>query len=92
MKSAVNAVSTIIEDVRLFKRRLQRERSDVDLDVLRSLRKKEDAKHSDLVAASKTHATSSRMWHGGWIIKGSAVHVRRDIMVHQIIQIVSPLW
>ena len=30
MKSVVNAVSAIVEDVRLFERRPQRERSDVD--------------------------------------------------------------
>src|ERR1700727_2956484 len=51
--TSVNAVSTIIEDVRFFERCPQRERSDVDLDVDRSLRKKGHAKHSDLVAASK---------------------------------------
>jgi hypothetical protein len=52
-------VSTIIEDVWCFERRPQRERSGVDLDVLRSLRKKGHAKHSDLVAASKLSGMST---------------------------------
>jgi hypothetical protein len=61
MKSVINAVSSIIEDVRSFERRPQRDRSDVDLDALRSLRERADATLSNLVAASKTHATSSGM-------------------------------
>jgi hypothetical protein len=61
MKSVVNAVSTIIEDVRLFERRPHRDRSDVDQDVLRSLRERAEATLSNLVAASRTHATSSGM-------------------------------
>ena len=61
MKSVVNAVSAITEDVRLFERRPQRERSDVDQDVLRALRERAEATLSNLVTASKTHATSSGM-------------------------------
>lgn len=61
MKSVINAVTSIIEDVRSFERRPQRDRSDVDLDALRSLRERADATLSNLVAASKTHATSSGM-------------------------------
>jgi protein SPA2 len=61
MKSVVNAVSAIVEDVRLFERRPQRERSDVDQDVLRSLRERAEATLSNLVTASKTHATSLGM-------------------------------
>jgi protein SPA2 len=61
MKSVINSVTSIIEDVRSFERRPQRDRSDVDLDALRSLRERADATLSNLVAASKTHATSSGM-------------------------------
>ncbi|KAG6837808.1 hypothetical protein H0H93_016176 [Arthromyces matolae] len=59
MKSVVNAVTAIIDDVRTFERRPQRERSDVDPEALRSLRDRAEATLSNLVAASKTHATSS---------------------------------
>lgn len=61
MKSVVNAVSAIVEDVRAFERRPQRERSDVDPEALRSLRERAEATLSNLVTASKTHATSSGM-------------------------------
>ncbi|KAK0195779.1 hypothetical protein F5146DRAFT_1027040 [Armillaria mellea] len=61
MKSVVNAVTSIIDDVRAFERRPPRDRSDVDLDTLRSLRERADATLGNLVAASKTHATSSGM-------------------------------
>lgn len=61
MKSVVNAVSAIIEDIHIFERRPQRERSDVDLDVLHSLCERAEATLSNLVTASKTHATSSGM-------------------------------
>lgn len=61
MKSVINAVTSIIEDVRSFERRAQRDRSEVDLDTLRSLRERADATLSNLVAATKTHATSSGM-------------------------------
>lgn len=61
MKSVVNAVSAIVEDARLFERRPLRDRSDVDQDVLRSLRDRLEATLSNLVTASKTHATSSGM-------------------------------
>lgn len=61
MKSVINSVTSVIEDVRSFERRSQRDRSDVDLDALRSLRERADATLSNLVAASKTHATSSGM-------------------------------
>lgn len=61
MKSVVNAVTTIIDDVRAFERRPTRDRSDVDMDALRSLRERAEATLTNLVAASKTHATSSGM-------------------------------
>ncbi|KAG6813745.1 hypothetical protein H0H92_007697 [Tricholoma furcatifolium] len=59
MKSVVNAVTAIVDDVRAFERRPQRERSDVDPEALRSLRERAEATLTNLVAASKTHATSS---------------------------------
>jgi hypothetical protein len=61
MKSVVNAVSSIVEDVRSFERRPQRDRPDIDLDTLSSLRERAEATLSNLVTASKTHATSSGM-------------------------------
>ena len=42
MKSVVNVVPAIIEDVRVFARRLQ-ERSDVGQDTLRALREQAEA-------------------------------------------------
>lgn len=61
MKSVVNAVSAILDDVHNFERRPHRERSDVDLDLLQSLCERAEATLSNLVIASKTHATSSGM-------------------------------
>lgn len=58
MKAVVNAVAAIIEDVRLFERRPQR---DADLEMLKSLRERAEATLSNLVTASRTHATSSGM-------------------------------
>jgi len=55
MKSVVNAVTNIIEDVKIFERRPQRDRSDVNPDALRSLRDRAEATLSNLVAATKTH-------------------------------------
>jgi protein SPA2 len=48
------AVSAVVKDVRLFKLLLQRERSDVDHDVLKSLRERAEATLSNLVTVSKT--------------------------------------
>ncbi|KAG6879161.1 hypothetical protein C0992_004694 [Termitomyces sp. T32_za158] len=59
MKSVVNAVTAIIDDVRAWERRPQRERSDVDPEALGYLCERAEATLSNLVAASKTHATSS---------------------------------
>ena len=61
MKSVVNAVTNIIEDIKNFERRPQRDRLDVNPDALRSLRDRAEATLSNLVAATKTHATSSGM-------------------------------
>lgn len=61
MKTVVNAVTNIVDDTRTFERRPARERADVDIEALRALRERADATLSNLVAASKTHATSSGM-------------------------------
>ena len=61
MKSVVNAVTNVIEDVKLFERRPQRDRSDFDVETLQSLQDRAGATLSNLVAATKTHATSSGM-------------------------------
>lgn len=59
MKVVVNSVTAIVEDVRAYERR--RDRTDVDQDNVRSLRERAEATLSNLVAASKTHATSMGM-------------------------------
>jgi protein SPA2 len=59
MKSVVNAVTNIIDDARAYEKRPAR--SDIDMDSLRSLRERADATLSNLVTASKTHATSAGM-------------------------------
>ncbi|CAA7259162.1 unnamed protein product [Cyclocybe aegerita] len=61
IKSVVNAVTNIIEDVKTFERRPQRDRADVDMEALRSLRERAEATLTNLVAATKTHASSSGM-------------------------------
>ncbi|KAJ6497791.1 hypothetical protein C8R45DRAFT_1211619 [Mycena sanguinolenta] len=61
MKSVVNAVSSIVDDVRAFEARPSRERSDVDVEALAALRERAEATLSNLVAATKTHATSAGM-------------------------------
>jgi hypothetical protein len=61
MKAVVNAVSSIVDDIRAFEARPSRERSDVDVDALAALRERAEATLSNLVAASKTHATSAGM-------------------------------
>lgn len=58
MKAVINAVSAIIEDVKIVERRPRR---DIDVDALRMLRDRLDATLSNLVAATKTHATGSGM-------------------------------
>jgi protein SPA2 len=61
MKSVVNAVTAIIEDVRTFERRPARDRAEVNLEALHALRERAEATLSNLVAAAKTHATSAGM-------------------------------
>lgn len=58
MRTVINAVSAIIEDVRVYERRKSR---DYDTDTVRSLRERVEATLSNLAAASKTHATSMGM-------------------------------
>lgn len=59
MKAVVNAVSAIVEDLRLYERKPRS--AEVDLDLLRSLRDRAEATLSNLVQATRTHATSSGM-------------------------------
>ncbi|KIK80426.1 hypothetical protein PAXRUDRAFT_833539 [Paxillus rubicundulus Ve08.2h10] len=59
MKAVVNSASAVIEDVRAYESRPTR--VDVDIDHLRSLRERLEVTLSNLVAATKTHATSSGM-------------------------------
>ena len=61
MKSVVNAVTAIIDDVQAFENRPSRDRSDVDTGALRSLRERANATLTNLAAAAKTHATSAGM-------------------------------
>ncbi|RPD53407.1 hypothetical protein L226DRAFT_473083, partial [Lentinus tigrinus ALCF2SS1-7] len=61
MKGVINAVTAIIEDIRVFERRPQRDRAEVDLEALQALRERLDATLSNLVTAAKTHATSAGM-------------------------------
>ncbi|KAJ7690687.1 hypothetical protein B0H17DRAFT_584572 [Mycena rosella] len=61
MKAVVNAVSSIVDDVRAFEARPPREQSDVDIDALSALRERAEATLTNLVAATKTHATSAGM-------------------------------
>ncbi|KZT04794.1 uncharacterized protein LAESUDRAFT_727653 [Laetiporus sulphureus 93-53] len=61
MKAVVNAVASIIDDVKAFECRMPSERADIDMDALRALRDRADATLSNLVTATKTHATSSGM-------------------------------
>ena len=58
MKAVINAVTAILDDVKSYERRARR---DFDIDSLRVLRERLEATLSNLVAASKTHATSSGM-------------------------------
>ncbi|KAF9528478.1 hypothetical protein CPB83DRAFT_766575 [Crepidotus variabilis] len=61
MKAVVNAVTNIIDDVKAYERRPQRDRPDLDAEAVRSLRERAEATLTNLVAASKTHASSSGM-------------------------------
>ncbi|KDQ55017.1 hypothetical protein JAAARDRAFT_195904 [Jaapia argillacea MUCL 33604] len=61
MKAVVNAVTAIVDDLRKFERRPAQERMEIDLEALRALRDRAEATLSNLVAVSKTHATSNGM-------------------------------
>ncbi|GLB37366.1 putative spa2 homology domain (SHD) of GIT [Lyophyllum shimeji] len=78
MKSVVNSVTAIVDDVRAFERRPQRDRADVDVEALRSLRERLEATLSNLVAASKTHATSLGMSPVS-LLDAAASHVSASI-------------
>lgn len=59
MKTVVNAVTAITDDLRQFERRARPD--EVDLELLRSLRDRAEATLSNLVVATKSHATGSGM-------------------------------
>ncbi|KAI5118308.1 hypothetical protein M0805_006476 [Coniferiporia weirii] len=59
MKSVVNAVMAITEDVRAYERRP--DNTEADIEIIRALRQRTEATLSNLVTASKTHATSMGM-------------------------------
>lgn len=61
MKTVVNAVTAIVDDVRAYERKTQRDHTDVDVESLQALRERAEATLSNLAVASKTHATSSGM-------------------------------
>lgn len=61
MKSVVNAVTNILDDVKAFEQRSQRDCGDVDIERLGSLRERAEATLSNLVTASKNHASGSGM-------------------------------
>ena len=59
MKTVVNAVTAIVDDLRQFERRPRS--GEVDLDLLRTLRDRAEATLSNLVVATKSHATGAGM-------------------------------
>jgi hypothetical protein len=61
MKSVVNAVTAIVDDVRAYERRIPRDQVDSDVEFLQGLRERAEATLSNLAVAAKTHATSSGM-------------------------------
>ncbi|RXW21310.1 hypothetical protein EST38_g4543 [Candolleomyces aberdarensis] len=78
MKTVVNAVTNIVDDVRAFERRPQRDRNDADLDTLRSLRERTEVTLSNLVAATRTHATSNGLSPVS-LLDAAASHVSASI-------------
>ncbi|KIK69320.1 hypothetical protein GYMLUDRAFT_67972 [Collybiopsis luxurians FD-317 M1] len=76
MRSVVNAVADIIDNVRVYEKRLAR--SDIRMDLLRSLREQAEVTLSDLATASKTHATSSGMSPVS-VLDAAASHVAATI-------------
>jgi protein SPA2 len=61
MKAVVNAVSAIVEDIRSYEGCAHPDRLDLDVDALHTLRERAEATLGNLVAASRSHATSSGM-------------------------------
>ncbi|KAL4071264.1 hypothetical protein V8B97DRAFT_1962186 [Scleroderma yunnanense] len=84
MKAVVTSTSAIIEDVRTYESRPTR--TDVDIDTLHSLRERVEATLSNLVAVSKTHATSLGMSPVS-LLDAAASHV--SVTVTEIAKMVS---
>lgn len=61
MKTVVNAVSAVLEDVRTYERRSRPSNSEADAETIHAMRERVEATLSNLVAATKTHAQSSGM-------------------------------
>lgn len=78
MKTVVNAVTNILDDVRTFERRPQRNQIEVDPEAIRQLRDRAEATLSNLVAATKTHATSSGLSPVS-LLDAAASHVSASI-------------
>jgi hypothetical protein len=78
MKTVVNAVTNILDDVRAFERRPQRNQNEVDLEALRQLRDRAEVTLSNLVAATRTHATSSGLSPVS-LLDAAASHVSASI-------------
>lgn len=78
MKTVVNAVTNIVDDVRAFERRPPRNQNDVDLENLRALRDRAEVTLSNLVAATRTHATSSGLSPVS-LLDAAASHVSASI-------------
>lgn len=78
MKTVVNAVTNIVDDVRAFERRPMRSQNDVDLETLRSLKDRAEVTLSNLVAATRTHATSSGLSPVS-LLDAAASHVSASI-------------
>ena len=61
MKAVVNAVASILDDIRVYEEKIELDKAILDVDNLYSLRERAKATLSNLVTASKTHATSLGM-------------------------------
>jgi len=95
MKSVINAVHAIIDDVEKYEARARRERLDIELEDLQALRERAEMTLSNLTTAAKTHATSLGMSpvslldaaasHVASTITeiGKAVHIRKATKAEQ---------
>lgn len=61
MKAVVNAVTSILDDTRTYEEKIDSGKASLDMETLYSLRERAQATLSNLVTASKTHATSLGM-------------------------------